>query len=105
MNLKKTLNNINKSKENFFNLKGNSWINLDILKKNLLSNYVHLNMTDNILKTCKIDSYLGNITSIHVPPIPPYITLNVSELTFSLFILNNKIPKNILTNKQLFLVS
>jgi hypothetical protein len=103
MNLKKTLNNINKSKENFFNLKGNSWINLDILKKNLLSNYaLHLNMIDNILKTCKIDSCTTNNTS-YLSWI--YITLNVSELTFSLFILNNKIPKNIITNKQLFLVS
>ena len=35
MNLKKTLYNINSSKEKFFNLKGKSYLTVDLLKINL----------------------------------------------------------------------
>lgn len=39
MNLIRTLKNINKSKKTFFNINGKSYINLDLIRKNILFYY------------------------------------------------------------------
>lgn len=99
MNLKKTINNINKSKENFFNLKGKSWINLDILKKNLLSKY-------NIKNTVNLHGHDFKVyCTITCPINDSPICYRFFKYRPNLYIIENKIPYNIQPILQLFLVS
>lgn len=71
MTLKKTLYNLNKSKNTFFNLNTGYWINLDVLKINLTCKYYNIDSVDvfnsnSIIIECVKNILIGDMSYVSI---------------------------------------